>query len=134
MKDEELADKYAEEWVKENMDCCKTDNSVNQPIPYFNEEERCCAKSACVDGFLVGLNAGRPQWHDLQKDKNDLPKDDKDMLMSEHLILLTKMKGTDNLSISLGQYNFSTQEFSYQHIVGLTDVIAWCEIPTFDKE
>ena len=40
-----MFEKEAEEWVKENMDCCKTDNSVNQSIPYFDEEERCCAKS-----------------------------------------------------------------------------------------
>ena len=81
--------------------------------------------------FLAGLKAGRPQWH---KPSEMLPKDEKDLLMSEQLILLTRMKGTDNLNISIGQYNFSTQEFSYSHIVGLTDVIAWCEIPTFDKE
>ena len=24
--------------------------------------------------FLAGLKAGRPQWHDLRKDPNDLPK------------------------------------------------------------
>ena len=26
--------------------------------------------------FLAGLKAGRPQWHDLRKDPNDLPKED----------------------------------------------------------
>ena len=109
MKDEEMA----EEWLRNNLHSTEEDYK---------------------QAFLAGLKAGRPQWHDLRKDKNDLPKDEKDMLMSEQLILLTKMKGTDNLNISIGQYNFSTQEFSYPHFVGLTDVIAWCEIPTFDKE
>ena len=66
------------------------------------------------------------EWH--YSSKGELPKDEKDMLMSEQLILLTKLKGTNNLSISIGQYNFSTQEFSYPRIVGLTDVIAWKEI------
>lgn len=47
--DEEL-EKKAEEYVKENMDCCRTDNSVNQSIPYFSEEERCIAKSAYKAG------------------------------------------------------------------------------------
>lgn len=47
--DEEL-EKKAEEWVKENMDCCRADNSVNQSIPYFSEEERCIAKSAYKAG------------------------------------------------------------------------------------
>ena len=41
-----MFEKEAEEWVRENMDCCKTDNSVNQPVSYFSEEERCCSKSA----------------------------------------------------------------------------------------
>ena len=66
------------------------------------------------------------EWH--YPSNGELPKDDKDMLMSKTLLLITKMKGSDCLSLALGQYNFSTQEFSYQHIVGLTDVIAWKEI------
>lgn len=49
-----MFEKAAEEWIKENMDCCKTDNSVNQSIPYFDEEERCCAKSAFQDGAEFG--------------------------------------------------------------------------------
>lgn len=51
-----MFEEEAEKWVKENMDCCKTDNSVNQPIPYFDEEERCCAKSAFKDGAEFGYN------------------------------------------------------------------------------
>ena len=54
-----MFEKEAEEWVKENMDCCKTDNSVNQPIPYFDEEERCCAKSAFKSGAEFGYNKGK---------------------------------------------------------------------------
>ena len=80
-------------------------------------------------GFIAGAEFGynkANEWHYVKD--GDFPKDEKDMLMSEQLILLTKMKGTNNLSISIGQYNFSTQEFSYPHVVGLTDVIAWKEI------
>lgn len=62
-----MFEKDAEEWVKENMDCCKTDNSVNQPIPYFDEEERCCAKSAFQDGAEFGYNKAN-EWH-----KADVP-------------------------------------------------------------
>ena len=57
-----MFEKEAEEWVKENMDCCKTDNSVNQSIPYFDEEERCCAKSAFQDGAEFGYNKAN-EWH-----------------------------------------------------------------------
>lgn len=53
-----MFEKEAEEWVRENMDCCRTDNSVNQPIPYFDEEERCIAKSAFIDGAEFGYHEG----------------------------------------------------------------------------
>ena len=65
------------------------------------------------------------EWHYVKD--GDLPKET-GLLMSKTLLLVTKMKGSDCLSLTLGEYNFSTQEFSYQHIVGLTDVIAWKEI------
>ena len=57
-----MFEKEAEEWVKENMDCCKADNSVNQSIPYFDEEERCCAKSAFQDGAEFGYNKAKEEW------------------------------------------------------------------------
>ena len=87
---------------------------------------------AC-QGFKDGYNKAN-EWH--YPSKGELPKEDKDMLMSKTLLLITKMKGSDCLSLALGQYNFSTQKFSYQHIVGLTDVIAWKEIvlPELPKE
>ena len=65
------------------------------------------------------------EWHYVKD--GDLPKET-GLLISKTLLLVTKMKGSDCLSLALGEYNFSTQEFSYQHIVGLTDVIAWKEI------
>ena len=38
-----------------------------------------CLKEWCyctrIQDFLAGLKAGRPQWHDLEKDPTDLPKD-----------------------------------------------------------
>ena len=73
-----MFEKEAEEWVKENMDCCKTDNFVNQSIPYFGEEERCIAKSAFQRGAEFGYNKANKanEWHDLRKDPNDLPKDE----------------------------------------------------------
>ena len=114
MTDEEIADI----WVKGHTEIIKDEELgmeyIKEPAP--------------KDAFLAGLYIGLPQWHDLEKDPADLPKDDKDMLMSGHLILLTKMKGTDYLYVTLGRYNFSTQEFCYQHIVGLIDVVAWQEI------
>ena len=75
------------------------------------------------DGFLAGLKAGRPQWHDLRKDKNDLPEEDKYYLIVTKLdnYYISKFRGT----CWIGKCNAYVSEDM---------VIAWCEIPTFDKE
>ena len=49
MLEQEIIEK-AEIWVKENMDCCRSENCTGKDIPYFDEEERVCAKSAYIDG------------------------------------------------------------------------------------
>lgn len=69
-----MFEKEAEEWVKENMDCCETDNFVNQSIPYFSAEERCIAKSAFKDGAEFGYNKAN-EWH-----YNGVPHDNKPYL------------------------------------------------------
>ena len=102
-----MFEKEAEELIQKNIKLDKT------------------PRETVYEAVEFGYNKAN-EWHYVND--GDLPKDKKDMLMSEHLILLTKMKGTAYLNIALGKYNFSTQEFSYQHIVGLTDVIAWKEI------
>ena len=86
--------------------------------------EHYCDKTIFVTGFLAGLKAGRPQWHDLLKDKNDLPKLDKTD-MSDYVI-------TDK---GVAYYNGRVKSWYIQNEYILSDdVIAWCEIPTFDKE
>ena len=81
-------------------------------------------------GFLAGLKAGRPQWHDLRKNPNDLPKDDENfMCMLENGYRIecycdpTSKRWYDN-------YFHHDTEYGYYQ----SKVIAWCEIPTFDKE
>lgn len=73
--------------------------------------------------FLAGLKAGRPQWHDLRKDPNDLPKD-------KHNVWCKCLdecgegwydKETDTWTLIYRGYHVHCIE-------------AWCEIPTFDKE
>jgi len=102
-----MFEKEAEEWVKNNLHSTEED--------YIK---------AFKDGAEFGYNKAN-EWHYVKD--GDLPKET-GLLMSKTLLLVTKMKGSDCLSLALGEYNFSTQEFSYQHIVGLTDVIAWKEI------
>ena len=57
MKDEEMAEKYKH---------------------YSNNTELQTAYEwGYKDGFIAGLHEGQPNWHDLRKDPNDLPKKNK---------------------------------------------------------
>ena len=123
MTDEELA----EEWVKNNS------------YPYSN-----CLyiEKKLKQSFLAGLKAGRPQWHDLRKDPNDLPKD----ITSLYLVRVYSWDfGLSHLYKKYGMYIPTVCEWSGEHFKALNDMaysnarnikscIAWCEIPTFDKE
>jgi hypothetical protein len=98
MKDEEMA----EEWVKQEYPTLQI-NAVAQRY---------------IKSFLAGLKAGRPQWHDLRKDPNDLPDTDR-------IVYVQTKSDTGNA------YHDNDGWHSTQ-VSGI--VIAWCEIPTFDKE
>ena len=102
MKDEEMAEEYA--W-----------KSLG-----YNDEIRL---EDLADGFLAGLKAGRPQWHDLRKTPDDLPKEDKYYLIVTKLnnYYISRFRGT----CWIGKCNAYVSEDM---------VIAWCEFPTFDKE
>jgi hypothetical protein len=116
-----MFEKEAEEWVKENMDCCKTDNSVNQSIPYFDEEERCCAKSAFQDGAEFGYNKGKEeveQWHILAENPKDVPAENS----------VVKVLTEDNIiQESTYFYDDYFEEMAFSN-VGLVKVLAWKEI------
>ena len=78
----------------------------------------------CTDqmqqAFLAGLKAGRPQWHDLRKDQNDLPKE-------ENRTMLCYCCNGYHGNIGIYVYRLYTKKEFHK-------VVAWCEIPTFDKE
>ena len=116
-----MFEKEAEEYAEKHAFRIPYDGSDK----FYDDKDYECSKEGFQKGAEFGYNKAN-EWHYVKD--GDLPKEEKDMFLSKHLILLTKMKGADNLFVNLGQYNFSTQEFSYQHIVGLTDVIAWKEI------
>ena len=73
--------------------------------------------------FLAGLKAGRPQWHDLRKDPNDLPKD------KEYVLVYTNL--TNYYVAEKVENHFMSKGWGF---IPMSTVIAWCEIPTFDKE
>lgn len=105
MKDEEMAEEYTEE-KGFGSDCNNlTSYDANREIE---------------QAFLAGLKAGRPQWHDLRKDKNDLPKFRRDILVTcEYRSKLKKKR--------------ETFEWDYKSDMPL-HAIAWCEIPKFEEE
>ena len=102
MKDEEMAEEKGNEYI---------------PLQKQNVYAR-LQRKGYIDGFLEGLKAGRPQWHDLRKDPNDLPKG-----YAENTRFLCSVKGETLFLIRYGSF--------WQ---GNFEVDAWCEIPTFDKE
>lgn len=109
MTDKEMAEEYA---AKQNLQNVNISGIVRCKI---------------ADGFLAGLKAGRPQWHDLRKDPNDLPKDDKQYLV----LFYYNYKGKKEMSY--GVRDNLHRDFEI-HSNYTEQIIAWCEIPTFDKE
>jgi hypothetical protein len=77
-------------------------------------------KEELKQAFLAGLKAGRPQWHDLRKNPNNLPDDTYDVL--------------DQAGYKV-HYNFFQNVWVNEKDEIDEHVIAWCEIPKFtDKE
>ena len=124
MTDEEMADKHAEEYVMREdtiteNDRVPFDNGYGFQTVDFEKE----VKKGYKDGFLAGLKAGRPQWHKVAD--GDLPKKNKEYVV--------KVKEYGDISVYIGRYWKKEKLFTGSYLKEL-DVIAWCEIPTFDKE
>ena len=121
-----MFEKEAEEYTVENVcSSCYFEKPCENKCEAFGcADSKTYVLKAFKDGAEFGYNKAK-EWH--YPSKGELPKDN-GLLMSKTLNLITKMKGSDCLNLALGKYNFSTQEFDYQHMVGLTEVIAWKEI------
>ena len=90
------------------------DKPTKQDI-YLREE------SIYISGYKQGLKAGRPQWHKVAD--GDLPKD-------ENKIVLCYVRIGYHGNIGHYVYILLTRKEFKQFM----PIIAWCEIPTFDKE
>ena len=75
-------------------------------------------KRAIEQAYLAGLKEGRPQWHDLRKDQNDLPLNTAPVLClgSTGFIVCKYISGSwvDNQTIKL--------------VPKYIDIYKWCEI------
>lgn len=74
------------------------------------------------ESFLAGLKAGRPQWHDLRKDPNDLPK---------YYGVFLDDNGDKILYVGTGKW-YVYSEY-YEKDVEVEPPKAWCELPKFEK-
>lgn len=110
MKDKELAEEWWNNWV----------------VKDWNDLQK--AKDLFIQAFLAGLKA-RLQWHDLRKDPNDLP--EKMGLGSVEVYVQYDTKGVTDFACYRFDKNIWERSEDNEQAVG---VIAWCEIPTFDKE
>lgn len=105
MKDEELT----EEYIEKN---CK-----------IWEEGELTVDEIVRLAFLAGLKAGRLQWHDLEKDPTDLPKDKHDVWC----------KIFDYYGEGWYDKDTNTWTLIYKGY-HLHCIDAWCKLPTFNKE
>ena len=80
-------------------------------------------QKAYTKGLETGLKADRPQWHDLEKDPADLPKDKHNAWCKclEECGEGWYDKDTDTWTLIYRGYHVHCIE-------------AWCELPTIDKE
>lgn len=106
----------AENWIKENMDCVKTDGSFNQDSSYFSDEEKSIAKSAFKDGANLGYSKIN-EWH-FVKD-GDLPKDGR---------IVSDQNGNNV------KYVKHRKMWFYRYRSCEADVIAWCETPKYTEK
>lgn len=115
MTDEELAEKYvrnatnySDGFVEEQFERIK---NPDNKFPIVGEI------IDIYEAFLAGLEAGRPKWHDLRKDPNDLPKvNDQYWVCYEDSVNIGR-KGNEMWSFINGKWEHTAK------------VIAWCEMP-----
>ena len=115
MTDEEMA----ATWVKETADSCR---SSNMNAYEFAEQ-----------AFIAGLKAGRPKWHDLRKNPEDLPKE-----VGRYIVCyLDSACERHTFELSFVDY-FEDKHWideDNHNIEGYDEgVIAWCDIPLYMEE
>ena len=102
-----------------------TDEEMAEEYAYEKWTDYPEKQEIAEQAFLAGLKAGRPQWHKVAE--RDLPKEDKQYLV----LFYYNYKGKKEMSY--GVRNNLHSDFEIHR--GYTEqIIAWCEIPTFDKE
>lgn len=111
MKVEEIAEEIANKRCHEIM--CYGHCSFNSP-----KHHRCGEWHREYNCALEGFKAGRPQWHDLRKDPNDLPNGGR---------IVSDQEGNNVIYVE------RLNTWIYRHRTCKANVIAWCENPSFKE-
>ena len=111
MKDEEMAEEYAKAHI------------VQYPKRVIvSENGFCTSEDEVKQAFLAGLKAGRPQWHTPNVPTSPINK-----------VVLGYIKDYNSKKLCLVEWN-GEWWYDANTYNDRVKVIAWCEIPTFDKE
>ena len=104
MTDEEMA----EDWIKDHSGLIGSYKFVKYDFDSLKQ------------AYLAGLKAGRPAWHDLRKDLNDLPRNKRNVWCDY------------GDGYGKGFYDKNDGGWWIEGYCSMID--AWCVLPTFDKE
>ena len=113
MTDEEMAEEYADKISGLELTCSLL----------AAKDKSHAYRLGRYDGFLTGLKAGRTQWHDLRKDKTDLPENKRNVWCDY------------GDGCGKGYYNEYDDVWWIEGHLYCSTIIAWCKLPQFtDKE
>lgn len=85
--------------------------------------EDTCDKCKTYQMFKVGLETGRPEWHDLRKNPENLPTKEGYYCVIDNI---GHYATTMINSLFIGHGDIADLFKAY-------DAIAWCKLPTFEK-
>lgn len=124
-------EKLAEEWLDERylkdmgvrkpckqayLAGLKAGSQLDEVWQDYDAGEDCYEDSH--EGRWTKRETSKLKWHDLRKDPNDLPEDDRDYLVF-----------TEEFGVEIRNYFTDTKGFSCRPS---RMVLAWCEIPKFE--
>lgn len=117
-----IGEERAEEYVRAIHHDVNSWGGVEPDERFYNEIK---FKQAWLDGFAEG----KPKWHNLRNNPDDLPKECENVLLC--------LCGVGVRHYSVGCFIKTNNDLSWwSNIVSkeLYNVIAWCELPKFEEE
>jgi len=121
-EEEKLAEEYEKSYLPLIM---PLDDNVDYELSKSEIEK--ILKDVIEDAYLAGYDAGKPKWHDLRKDPNDLPSMGNWSLSK--MVLFQTVSGAQ----MFGYYHHFVKAW-YERETNIrleSKVVAWCEIPKY---